>query len=216
MLSSKKWFGLFMVILVLGCISCGKKERPELRRIWFNGSYNRDFNDLPNKHMPEAKALGVKPVASREEAKHATRKMVEIASNKYYDVDELTHSIPFLVTEAAQLLEQIGRNFQDSLKSHHAPAYKLLVTSVTRTKEDIKKLQKRNVNSSDNSAHMYGTTVDISWNRYPKIDVKDTLDIPQEDLKMVLAMVLRDLKKENRCYVKHERKQGCFHITVRQ
>lgn len=33
---------------------------------------------------------------------------------------------------------------------------------------------------------------------------------------MVLAMVLRDLKREERCYVKHERKQGCFHITVRE
>ena len=29
-------------------------------------------------------------------------------------------------------------------------------------------------------------------------------------------MVLRDLKREERCYVKHERKQGCFHITVRE
>ena len=28
-------------------------------------------------------------------------------------------------------------------------------------------------------------------------------------------MVLRDLKREDRCYVKHERRQGCFHITVK-
>ena len=118
--------------------------------------------------------------------------------------------------EAADLVETIGKNFQDSLSTHNAPAYKLLVTSVTRTVDDISRLRKRNGNSSENSAHMYGTTVDISWNRYPKVDVKDTLDIPKEDLKMMLALVLRDLQKNERCYIKHERKQGCFHITVRR
>lgn len=216
MLSKKYTFGLLFFFVLFCLPACGKKERPELRRIWFNGSYNRDFNDLPDKHMPAAKALGVKPIKSREEAEHATRKMKEIQSNKYYDVDKLTHSIPFLVTEASDLLEDIGKNFQDSLRSHNAPIYKLLVTSVTRTTDDINRLRKRNGNSSENSAHLYGTTVDISWNRYPKVDVKDTLDIPQEDLKMVLAMVLRDMMKEERCFVKHERKQGCFHITVRK
>ena len=44
---------------------------------------------------------------------------------------------------------------------------------------------------------------------------KDTLNIDKDELKMVLAMVLRDLKREDRCYVKHERRQGCFHITVK-
>lgn len=215
MLRRKSWIGLLFLAVLLVFPSC-KKERPELKRIWFNGSYNRDFNDFPDKHMPEAKALGIQPIASRDDVKHATRKLVEIKSNKYYDVDDLTHSIPFLVKEAADLVETIGKNFQDSLSTHNAPAYKLLVTSVTRTVDDISRLRKRNGNSSENSAHMYGTTVDISWNRYPKVDVKDTLDIPKEDLKMMLALVLRDLQKNERCYIKHERKQGCFHITVRR
>lgn len=210
--NSSAWF---VLLVLLACVSCGK-GRPELKHIWFKGSYNRDFNDRPDKHLSEAKALGIKPIAPGEEADMGSRKMVEIKSNKYYDVEELTHSIPFLVTEAAGLLESIGRNFRDSLLSHNAPVYKLLVTSVTRTADDISKLRKRNGNSSENSAHLYGTTVDISWNRFPKVDVKDTLEIPKEDLKMVLAMVLRDLQRDERCYVKHERKQGCFHITVRR
>lgn len=67
-----------------------------------------------------------------------------------------------------------------------------------------------------NSAHRYGTTFDISWVRYTKIDEKDTLNIDNDRLKMVLASVLRDQRKADRCYIKHERKQGCFHITVRK
>lgn len=59
--------------------------------------------------------------------------MVEIKTNDYYEVEELTHSIPYLVPEAANLLEDIGKNFQDSLKNLNASIYKIKVTSVTRT-----------------------------------------------------------------------------------
>ncbi|WP_080903560.1 DUF5715 family protein [Parabacteroides sp. Marseille-P3160] len=209
-------FLLLFSLLTLGIVLSCKEKRGELIRIWFNGSYNRDFNDLNDLHLSSAKTLGIEPVASREKAKHASRKMKEIRSNDYYDVEELTHSIPFLVPEAEKLLKDIGTNFQDTLKNHNAPLYRLLVTSITRTTEDISKLRKRNFNSSLNSAHLYGTTFDISWNRFPKVDEKDTLNIPAEDLKMALAMTLRDLQKAKRCYIKHERKQGCFHITVRK
>jgi len=215
-MSLKQSAGLivFLLFLVTFFSFCGEK-RGELKRIWYKGSYNRDFNDLNPLHIESAQRLGIKPVSSREEAEHATRTMEEIKTNKYYEVEELTHSIPYLVPEAAKLLEEIGKNFQDSLYNHNASLYKIKVTSVTRTADDIGKLQKRNINSSSNSAHLYGTTFDVSWVRYTKINLKDTLNIENENLKMVLAMVLRDLQKADRCYVKHERKQGCFHITAR-
>jgi uncharacterized protein YcbK (DUF882 family) len=195
--------------------SCGGgQKRGELKRIWYNGSYNRDFADLNDAHMALAVRLGITPAATREEAERTKKKMKEIKSCEYYELDELRHSIPYLISPAADLLKDIGKNFQDSLRSFNAPMYKVKVTSVTRTIEDVSKLRKKNGNSSENSAHRYGTTFDVSWAKYIKVDEKDTLDLSNEQLKMVLAMVLRDLKKENRCLVKHERKQGCFHITV--
>lgn len=213
---------VFNVVLLLAVIvsatafsSC-KEKRGELKKIWYNGSYNRDFNDLNDVHLSVAKKIGIEPVSSREGAEHASRDMVEIKTNDYYEVEELTHSIPYLVPEAANLLEDIGKNFQDSLKNLNASIYKIKVTSVTRTVADVKKLRKRNTNSSLNSAHQYGTTFDVSWVRYTKIDEKDTLNIDKDRLKMVLASVLRDLRRADRCYIKHERKQGCFHITARE
>lgn len=207
-----------LLLLALSAVtafpSCNGK-RGEVKTIRYIGSYNRDFNDLNDVQLEEAQRIGVKPVPSREEVKKASRKMVEIETNKYYDVEELTHSIPFLVPEASGLLEDIGRNFRDSLNNLNAPEYKILITSVTRTEADVKKLRRRNSNASENSAHRYGTTFDVSWNRFPKVDEKDTVNLTPEQLKMVLASVLRDLRKTDRCYIKHERKQGCFHITVR-
>ena len=209
--------GVFMlVILGVSQTACSRKEpRGELKRIWYNGSYNRDFNDLNEAHMKAAKKIGIKPATNRDEAEKSKKKMKQIETNAYYEVEPLTHSIPYLVPKAHDLLADIGRNFQDSLYNHNASLYKIKVTSVTRTVDDIQKLRKKNSNSSENSAHRYGTTFDVSWVRYTKIDESDTLNIDSDRLKMVLAMVLRDLKKEKRCYIKHERKQGCFHITVR-
>lgn len=211
-----KWVLLFLFFSVTAAFPSCKEKRGELKPIRYVGSYNRDFKDLNELHLETARKIGIRPVASRQEAEKASKKMDEIRTNAYYEVEELTHSIPFLVPEASGLLADIGKNFQDSLSNLNAPLYKIKVTSVTRTVEDVKKLKKRNYNSTLNSAHQYGTTFDVSWARYTKIDEKDTLTIDSDHLKMVLAGVLRDLKKAGRCYVKHERKQGCFHITARQ
>jgi len=34
-------------------------------------------------------------------------------------------------------------------------------------------------------------------------------------VELVLSEVLRDLRKAEKCYIKYELKQGCFHITTR-
>ena len=36
-----------------------------------------------------------------------------------------------------------------------------------------------------------------------------------DTLKWVLSEVLKDLRKQGRCHIKYEKRQGCFHITVR-
>ena len=215
-------FSIWLIVATFSvaaiCSSCGKKEeRGELKRIWYNGSYNRDLKEEREARLNrEINKQELQLKKNREEAEKVKKEMEEIETNEYYEVEKLTHSIPYLIPSAAQLLEDIGHNFQDSLRNLNASIYKVKVTSVTRTVDDVKNLKKRNTNSSQNSAHRYGTTFDVSWVRYTKVDESDTLNIDKDRLKMVLAMVLRDLKREERCYVKHERKQGCFHITVRE
>lgn len=181
----------------------------------------REFNDLNDTHTAAARQIGIKPLASREDIPKASRKLHLICANmgffgpEPYVVDRLTHSTPFLVEEAAELLYEIGANFQDSLRNKHIPAHSIVVTSVLRTDEDVKALSKRNVNASQRSVHCYGTTFDISYKRFVKHD-KSAPAARDVDLIAVLTEVLRDLKKSGRCYVKHEFKQACFHITARK
>ena len=117
------------------------------------------------------------------------------------------------------LLDTIGQNFLDSLTSKGLNPNRIIVTSVLRTEKDVKRLRRRNTNASSNSTHAYGTTFDISWKRFQKVEDEDgrpMQDVGADTLKLVLAEVLRDLRRADRCYVKYEIKQACFHITTRK
>ena len=180
------------------------------------GKIFRDDNDT---HLSAVGKIGIKPLASREGIKNASRELKLIGGamrfNEPYVVDRLVHSSPFLVPEAVNLLHDIGTAFRDSLRNKHLPEYSIIVTSVLRTDADIKCLSKTNVNASKRSVHCYGTTFDITYTRFAKHD-DEGRDARDVDLKAVLTEVLRDLRAQGRCYVKYEIKQACFHITTRK
>jgi len=220
---NKRGFPYIMVMLYLSFFFVGCKEKDmslklnEPRNIRGVTSYKRTFGDLNSLHLEAALRHGIAPIASRDKAEDMTKQLVHIANNKSYAVDSLTHSIPYLVPVASQLLTTIGDSFLDSLTAKGLNPYQVVVTSVLRTQNDVKHLRKRNINASENSAHFYGTTFDVSWKRFKKVEDKTgrpLQDVGSDTLKLVLAEVLRDLRKEERCYIKYELKQGCFHITA--
>ena len=187
-------------------------------RIW-DVNFAQEFNDMNEVQLAVAQTVGVPPVEDRTAAEHMKQRLVEIVDTDLYCVDELTHSIPFLVPSAAELLDRIGRNFQDSLAAKGLNPNKLVVTSILRTEEDVRKLRQGNLNASENSTHRYGTTFDLSYWHYVKVpDLRERpyADVPPEYLRATLSQVLKDLHDEGACYVKYEKKQTCFHITVRK
>lgn len=190
-----------------------KVQRPQVKHRVRGASVKKYFNDLNDTHLAVAKKIGIAPLESREAVERASRKLIEVNDSDAYIVDKLTHSIPFLVPEAAALLKRIGENFQDSLVMKHMEPHKIIVSSVLRTQSDVKRLGRNNVNSSKNSAHCYGTTIDITYKRFFS-EYGEEID-KTGNLKNVLAEVLRDLKLQGCCYIKHEKKQACFHITAR-
>jgi len=185
----------------------------------YDVKYGREFNDMNPVQLAAAQAIGVPPVKDREAAEHMKGKLVLLEDNDLYVITELSHSIPYVVPQAKELLDLIGRNFQDSLSSHGLNPYRLVVTSVMRTEDDVAALRKRNTNASENSTHRYGTTFDLSYWRYVKVpDLRGRPyeDVPPEYLRAVLGQVLKDIHdRGDLCYIKYEKKQNCFHITAR-
>ena len=180
-------------------------------------SYKDKFRDTQSKQEQAAKALGLStPPQNRQEAARMRSQLSLIKSNDNYIVDSLTHSIPYLVPAAAAELERIGEGFADILQRNGLPHYQFYVTSVLRTKEDIKQLQKSgNINATTNSCHNYGTTFDLAYFRFNKV-TRTREYMYQDNLKLVLGQVLLNEQRAGRIYVKYEYKQACFHITVRQ
>ena len=215
---------LAILLMVLG--ACGsdssKNQRAEIIEdtlVSYPGrtfSYKDKFRDTQSKQEQAAKAIGLStPPQNRQQAAKMRSQLSLIKTNENYIVDSLTHSIPYLVPKAAAELESIGKEFTDILQRNNLPHYRFYVTSVLRTKDDVKYLQKSgNVNATTNSCHCYGTTFDLAYYRYDKV-TRTREYMHQDNIKLVLAQVLLNHQRAGKIYVKYEWKQACFHITVR-
>ena len=175
--------------------------------------YDRLFNDLNDTQLEAARKNGLKNPVTISEAE-TSRQLVRIEPNTYYDIEKLTHSVPYLVPKAAKLLEDMGKAFQDSLFNRgYNRNHRFTVTSVLRTEETVRQLRKTNVNSTENSCHCYGTTFDISYFTYSTPQVGKTASV--DKMRQILYQVAYDMQRQARCYVKYEKQQTCLHITVR-
>ena len=66
---------------------------------------------------------------------------------------------------------------------------------------------------------MYGTTFDIAYNCFEKVDSLPDFTGDEATHKVLintLGETLKELRDANRCYIKYERGQPCFHITTRE
>lgn len=189
-------------------------ERVAGYRIKINniGPLHDVFNDSNKYQYAIAERLGIKPIRSLADAYYTRRPLIEVKSCNLYEVDTLTHSLPFLVPEAEKLLSKIGKNFIDSLHNRGADGYRVRVTSLLRTPASVKRLRRVNRNATDSSTHQFGTTFDLTYTRFYCYD--STRRVHDGDLKNLLAEVLNDLHRRGECLVKFERHTACFHITA--
>ena len=211
-LSGRSKIGVLLLLLGVafftGCAGCsnkaaGEQELVEDSLVWYPGrtfSYKVKFNDLQSKQHEVASRIGLpRPPKDRADAASMRKSLVEIKTNENYIVDSLTHSVPYLIPAAKRELDAIGAEWADILSRNNLPHYRFYVTSVLRTQEDIKYLQRSgNINSVTQSCHCYGTTFDLAYMRYDKVT--------RTHMYMHAGKI----------YVKYEWKQSCFHITVRQ
>ena len=209
-------------MILTGCGNkpqAGQNALVEDSLVWYPGrtfSYKAKFNDLQAKQHEVASRIGLPhPPKDRKDAAKMRHQLLEIKTNENYIVDSLTHSVPYLIPAAAHELEAIGAEWADILARNGLPHYQFYVTSVLRTEEDIRYLQKSgNINSVTQSCHCYGTTFDLAYMRYNKVSHTRTY-MHVDNLKLVLGQVLLNHQRAGKIYVKYEWKQSCFHITVR-
>ena len=190
------------------------------------------LNDRNAIQLEAAKRFGLRsPLPSREGAEAITAGLTHIVSCDAYTVDSLEYSIPFLTTAAEALVRDIGEAFRDSVRAAELGEYRIIVTSVLRTVEDVERLRASgNRNAVPNSTHCFATTFDLSYERFYRLadaeewmnavrgphDVADICYADPEALTGILVGIVTRLRAQGRCYSIFERGENCIHITVRR
>ncbi len=155
-------------------------------------------------------------IKNKEEIRpyYLEKKLILVDSSNLYVVDTLFHSYAFLTKDAKDLLDEIGRNFQQKLKNTSFKNTRFFVSSLLRTEKTVKRLMRRNRNSLRISSHLHGTTFDIAHNEFVSERLLNSCEL--DYLKETLAQCLFDLRKKKRCFVTYETRQACFHIVNRK
>ncbi len=167
--------------------------RSEIPGLNYNNiAYRQLFNDSNYVQLSAARANGIDPSRVGDPAENSA--LVPIFSTAFYSVDTMYHSKPYLLPEAVLLLDYIAHRF-DQLMDEHYPQigrHKVIVTSALRTEQSEQRLRRVNRNATDTSCHIYGTTFDLSAQRYEHIaSGRDTV---VDACKQMLALALYELR----------------------
>lgn len=219
-MTSRIIVGIIILLVLYGCwamcwpkvmdyVTAHKKREVPMEM------YNNRFADMNPVQLEAAQRYGITPVDDRSFDFASCKQLTRIEDCGAYSIDNLTHSVPYLTHAAAELLKEVGEVFKARAKEEGLTNCRVVVTSVLRTNDDIHRLATVNVNASENSAHCYGTTFDLSYFRFQTCGWI-SWNVYDDQLVEILADVLFKKRKEGLCYVRFETKQHCFHITSRR
>lgn len=213
--------GIFLAVIIIISNQC---EGPEKKKECYCENATAPirsktkFRDINSEQLAHAQANGLKTIIKDKKQFEAQIDslidndiLVRIKPNKYYNIRRLTHSYPYLTPEARDLLNLIGKRFQSNLQAEGLPKYKFQISSLLRTIEFQRQLTHQNVNATYGlSAHYYGTTFDIAYDKY------DRRGKSYQDPKVeaILEKTLRELREECRLMIIRESSNKCFHMTV--
>ncbi len=178
--------------------------------------FSKRLNDRIVDYSEEARIKGIEKCADAGAITRAvlTRKLLKVRSNRYYKVQDMTHSYPYLTPGGKKLLNEIGRRLGGKIGKAGLKGSRFMITSMTRTSEMIQGLGRSNGNVSENSPHLNGNAFDISYAHFSFLKYQVS-ECDKWYMKEALAEVIYELRKENKCWATYERHQGCFHVVAR-
>jgi hypothetical protein len=153
-------------------------------------------------------------------------------STDHWILRRMEHSMPYVTGDAEAMLNELGRRFQARLDAYGLPPYRFRITSVLRTPMDQAALRRVNRNASWTlSAHEFGTTVDLSHERFavpgrwsagqvpllPDLEVELLEEIGREysrALQAELGRAIWEMRGEGLLHVMMEDAQPVYHLTV--
>ena len=125
-----------------------------------------------------------------------------------YHLYGLSHSEPFLLPSAREVLEDMANRFADAMEGTADEGASIRITSLTRTQSQQDRLRRRNANAfKGKSSHSYGASFDVAF-----------IDRPNESVTCpgptwAMQTILKDMQNEGKILIIPE--GICMHITPR-
>lgn len=171
------------------------------------------FNDRVDKHREVTRNSSLKtPPKNLNHIRQyvADSQLAPLFNSNTYMLAKMNYSYPYLTLKSVDFVNQLANAYREACRKKGVAFRPFIITSALRTYESVARLTRVNGNAIKESAHLYGTTFDISWRRFGGTQA------PSQQNLNILISVLRDLRDAGACYVKYERQQACFHITVNE
>lgn len=192
-------------------------------------------------HVARARALGVRVrTNAARDSLLADGGLVQLEDSTQYWIVRRGSSPAHVVPDVVDLLEVVGRRFQDRLTEMGLPPYRFEVTSALRTSERQERLRASNSNAAVGvSSHEFGTTLDLSYaafappadaaseilagapaefgphlQRYLDLALESVSGRKSRELGTIFSQVLREAQDEGLALVIYERQQTVYHLTV--
>lgn len=189
--------------------------------------------DVNAEQIATARKLGITP-SSDAQIRQLLRQgtLVELGdSTPFWVLRDMDHSVPYVTPDARGMLMELGRRFQARLAKLGLPPYRMKVTSALRTDESQADLRKINSYASRTvSAHEFGTTMDVSHERFavpadPRPEAPPELRMERKMLEEVgkehskvlqaeLGRAIAEMRDEHALHVMMENLQPVYHMTV--
>ncbi|HEX8903338.1 MAG TPA: DUF5715 family protein [Longimicrobiaceae bacterium] len=182
--------------------------------------------DVNAGQIATARRLGIRAAGQAEiERLQREGRLVFLGdSTAYWVLRDMDHSVPYVVPDARAMLEELGRRFHARLDRLGLPRYRMKVTSALRTGETQANLRKINSYASRTvSAHEFGTTVDVSHERFAvpsgtgEMETEMLEEVGKEHAKVLqaeLGRAIAEMRDAGDLHVMMENQQPVYHMTV--
>ena len=189
--------------------------------------------DKNAEQVASARSLGQRVSGKAEiERLVSAGKLVALGdSTPYWVLRDMPHSNPYVTPDTRTMLLELGRRFHARLDRLGLPRYRIKVTSALRTDETQAELRRINSYASQTtSAHEFGTTVDVSHERFavpaPADGVSPVVWEMESEmleeagkeharvLQAELGRTLAEMRDQGVLHVMMENKQPVYHFTL--
>jgi hypothetical protein len=217
----KHIFLLFFGVIIVMMLIAGLIFRKELRRV-FKRVINRShlsyndascrgcdmmFQDKIPVHERAYRNEGIIPRKDFDQLRKLIKNgtLIEIKTCERYKVESMDASLPCLLPKGVDFIDKLAMEYKTICDQNNLAYVPFRITSATRSTESVKELMNGNENAIENSVHLKGKTLDISY-------LFNKTDSSQKEL---FIKALSNLKNQGLCYVKYEVNMKCLHITCR-